>query len=313
MRPQASFVVASHNYGRFVAQAVDSLLSQSCESLEVIVIDDGSIDDTQEVLARYAVEPRVRVICHQQRQGHIRTYNEGLAIAEGRFVGLLSADDYCLDLGAVERQIRVFEEHPSVGMVYSAFVLAKGGGTMMKTIPWPEDYVRSGIEEFRNLMWSNYIPASGTLVRREVQAELGGYEPLLPHCADWDMWLRAAARHDVGYIAEPMYAYRVHDSNMSHATVPPAQAADELVLALERGFDALPTVFPDDIGRARAGALRHALLQTVWVDYWHARRARSWQGLVHALRRRPSMLGHREFWSLVPRLLMMTALGRAGS
>src|SRR3954470_12776257 len=89
--PRASFVVPCYNYGRFLAQAVDSLLSQTLDAIEVIVVDDASTDNTGEILQRYAGEPRVRVICHLENKGHIYSYNEGLALARGEFVGLLSA------------------------------------------------------------------------------------------------------------------------------------------------------------------------------------------------------------------------------
>src|ERR1051325_3330661 len=90
--PRVSYVVPCYNYGHFLARAVDSLLQQTFRLLEVIVVDDASTDDTQQVLARYANEERVRVIHHANNRGHIQSYNEGLQMARGDFIGLVSAD-----------------------------------------------------------------------------------------------------------------------------------------------------------------------------------------------------------------------------
>src|SRR5581483_1849415 len=107
--PLVSMIVPCHNYGRFLAEAVDSLLGQTLEALEVIVIDDASSDETPAVLQRYLAEPKLQAIRHQRRHGHLVSYNEGLAQARGRFVGILSADDYCLERTALERQVGLFE------------------------------------------------------------------------------------------------------------------------------------------------------------------------------------------------------------
>src|SRR5215217_711441 len=96
MHPRISFIITCYNYGHFIGQALDSLLNQTCTDLEIIAIDDASSDDSVAVLARYANDPRVRVIAHERNQGHICSYNEGLELARGRYVGILSADDFCL-------------------------------------------------------------------------------------------------------------------------------------------------------------------------------------------------------------------------
>src|ERR1051326_2787378 len=105
MQPRVTFIVPCYNYAHYVRQAVDSLLEQTFQELEVIVINDASPDNTREVLEHYANDPRVRVIHHQTNMRNIRSYNEGIALARGEFVGLLSADDYCMRADAVARQV----------------------------------------------------------------------------------------------------------------------------------------------------------------------------------------------------------------
>lgn len=312
MEPRVSFVIPCYNYGRFLTQALDSLLDQTFQALEIIVIDDASTDETAEVLDRYKTEPRVRIVRHKENERHIRSYNEGLRLARGQFVGILSADDYCLSRDAIMRQVTTFDENPRVGMVYAAYALVRNGHVVDSMVPWPNDFVRNGLDEFRCLMWGNYVLHSGTLLRREVQAALGFYDATLPQSADLDMWLRAATRVDVGYIAEQLYAYRLHVQNMQHKGIPPWQQTEQNLRALMRGFAVLPDDAPGDIRDARNAVLRHALLQTAWFDLFNGRRSRSWQGLAYALKRQPWFVLSGECWRFTARLILMTGMGQNG-
>jgi glycosyltransferase involved in cell wall biosynthesis len=309
--PRVSIICASYNYGQYVAQAVDSLLCQDFDSLEVIVIDDASTDETRSVLARYSGNPRVGLVCHEANQGHIRTYNEGLALARGQFVGLLSADDYCCSRHAVSRVVSMFDDHPSVGMVYSGHSVVRDDQILKLVQPWPGDRVVEGFEEFRRLMWGNYILHSGTLLRRKVQDELGFYDERLTQSGDWDLWLRAAASHDVGYIAEPLFAYRMHGANMQKKGILPSAQADQNVLALERAFRALPPNAPPDILAAEDVARRHALLQTVYFDLFNGNLKRAMMGIQYAVRRNPKSCLSGELPRLMLRLAFSAFLGNA--
>jgi hypothetical protein len=206
--------------------------------------------------------------------------------------------------------VSVFDERPSVGMVYSAHAMVEPDGRVTSVIPRPCDGVRSGLDEFRSLMWGNYVLHSGTLLRREVQAELGPYDRGLTQSGDWDMWLRTAARHEIGYVAEPLYAYRLHRKNMQGSGISPRQQAEQNVRTLERGFAALPARPPDDIRAMRGRALDHALLQTAWFDLFNGRRLRACQGLAYAAERRPSIVLHPEAWRFTVRLLMLLVMRR---
>jgi hypothetical protein len=252
----------------------------------------------------------VRIIRHAVNRGHIYSYNEGLALARGAYVGIVSADDYCLWADALERQVALFERFPAVGMVYSAHCMLDPDGRTTTVAPMPEDVVRDGRDEFRSLLWGNYILHSGTLLRREVQEKLGPYDPALPQSGDWDLWLRASAMAAVGYIAEPLYVYRLHRSNMQSRGIPPAQQADQNVRTLDKAFASLPPDAPPDIIAARARARQHALLQTAWFDLRNGRRSRAWAGVRHALRREPAIVANPELYRFVARLVLRTSLSQ---
>jgi len=310
MSPRVSFVIASYNYARYVGQTIQSLLDQTFSDLEVIVIDDCSPDNSREVLQRFANEPRVRLIFHETNRGNIRTYNEGLALAKGEFIGIVGSDDYALRPDAVARQVAVFDAHPDVGFVYSAHTYVDEHSRPFREFqPWADDYVRPGLVEFRDLAFRNYVPHTGTLVRRRCHDELGDYDLSLPHAGDWELWLRIATRYSVGYVAEPLYAYRIHGGNMSVARHSPAHANREIKAAIEHGFAALPADAPADLRALRPRAIQHVLMATTWGDRSLGRTRRAWQGLLDAARRAPSLLTTRMFYTAVARTALLSLLG----
>jgi|SRR5579859_7120728 len=309
MDPRVTLLIPCYNYGRYIPQALGSLLGQTLADLELIVIDDASTDNTPEVLARYSDDPRVRVVRHTTNQRHIASYNEGLAMARGTYIGIVSADDYCLRGDALERQVAIFENNPTVGMVYSAHSMLDPDGSLTIVAHGDRDAVRPGLDEFRSLLWGNYILHSGTLLRRDVLDALGPYDAELPQSGDWDFWLRASAISDVGYIAEPLYVYRLHPTNMQSKGISPEQQAMQNVRTLDKAYAALPADAPADILQARSRALQHALLATAWFDLRNARPRRAWQAIRYAIARQPRILADGELWRFVMRLSALTVLG----
>jgi glycosyltransferase involved in cell wall biosynthesis len=310
MGPRVSFVVSSYNYARYVGQAVDSILAQTFSDLEVIVIDDCSRDDSRAVLARYANEPRVRVVQHERNLGHLVTYNEGIGLARGEFVGLFDADDFCFRRDAVERQVAIFDTHPDVGLVYSAQVYVDEESVPFREFkPWADEYVRDGFVEFADLAFRNYISHTGTLIRRAAHDRLGVYDLALPHSGDWELWLRVATAYRVAYIPDALFAYRIHGRNMSVARHSARWANHQIALAVNKGFDALPPNAPPALRLLRPSAIRHALLATNWGDRGLGRVRRSWVGLLDAPLRAPSLLATRMFYAAAARTLLLTIVG----
>jgi len=308
--PRVSVVVPAYNYGRFLQQTVDSLLDQTFEDLEVIVIDDASTDNTPEVMQRYAEHPRVRSIRRPQNKGHIAAHNEGIELARGEFIALMAADDFCLARDAVERQVAIFDAHPEVGMVYSAATLVDTQGHAFSVQrPFTADYISPGMDEFRRLLLGNYVTNSGTLVRKSAHDQLGGYDPRLPHAGDWELWLRIAAYFSIAYIAESLFAYRIHSTNMSHSTVPPRQATDENLLTIENAFAALPPSAPADIRALRPAVMRDTLYITTTSDRVLGRNRRSFEALVDVARRSPVELARPRFYVSAAKLACQSLIG----
>ena len=312
MTSTVTFVVPCYNYGRYVNQAVDSLLDQTYRALNIVVIDDASDDDTPDALRRYRDDPRVEVIRHETNVGHIRSYNEGLQRATGDYIGLLSADDLAASRTSVERQVEMLDAHPAVAVAHSAYQLIRADGTPFEvTRPYPHDEQAPGLARFRSLLFENTVPNSGTLVRRTCHEALGWYDAAFPHACDWDLWLRLATRYDFAYIAEPLYAYRIHNANMSIATIRPRQAVDELLRVLDKNFALLAEQDRPGLSPLLKQARRHALYYTAWGDLGYGRARRAWLGLLPLGLTAPPVLLDRAYYAALMRATYLTLFGRA--
>lgn len=216
-RPTASVVIPCYNYGHYLPDAVRSATDLQPEvDVEVIVVDDASPDGSGDVARRLAAaDPRVRVLQHEHNRGHLRTYNDGLALAGGDHLVLLSADDLLAE-GALGRAIALMQHHPSVGFVYG--LTDKFRDQPRQTSPRVRSWgLWSGREWYdgRIRHGSNPVLSPEVVMRRDLLSDLGLYDLDLPHTADMFLWLRAAQRMDVGRVNGPVQAhYRMHEQQM---------------------------------------------------------------------------------------------------
>jgi hypothetical protein len=168
------------------------------------------------------------------------------------------------------------------------------------------------LDEFRRLVFAgDAIPASGTLVRRHCHERVGYYDPRLPHSGDWDLWLRLSTRYKIGYIAEPLYAYRVHRTNMHHSTIPPSQATDEYVQTIRNAFEALEPGSSAELRDLFAPAVRRAWLHAAAVECGSNRMNRAWEALLDAARRYPAIVCTRAFYATLAKLALHIGVGHA--
>lgn len=212
-------VIPCYNYGKYLRNCVQSVLSQSGVDVRVLVIDDASPDDTAEIGKMLeASDNRVEFRRHKQNKGHIATYNEGLIDwSTSDYTVLLSADDM-LTRGSLNRAVTIMDEDKNVGMVYGRAVHFYEGNGIPKVAEERWSYTRfSGFEwlEGRCRAGHNVITSPEVVVRRSVQQLVGGYRRELPHTGDLEMWLRIAAVADIAYVrGAPQALYRVHPASM---------------------------------------------------------------------------------------------------
>jgi len=203
-----SVVIPCFNQAHFLAEAIDSALAQTYPRVEVVVIDDGSTDNTVEMTARY---DRVRYV-YQRNRGLSAARNAGLRRSNGEFVMFLDADDrLCPD--AVTLNVNHLRQHPDCAFVYGAYRLIRRDGVLL------DDQVRGGAvvgEAYASLLKRNHIGMHATVMyRREVFQTVKGFNEALDACEDYDLFLRIVRLFPVsghgGLVAE----YRLHGASMS--------------------------------------------------------------------------------------------------
>lgn len=206
--PRVSVVIVNYNYGRFLPAAVESVLAQSYADYEVLVVDDGSTDDSRSILEKY--ETRIRPI-FQPNRGVSAARNRGIAESTAPVVAFLDSDDMWHPQ-KLARQIERLDD-ASVGMVYTGLRYVDADGTTLGTIV---DGSSGRVLEDMALLRSPGIPASGSsaLVRRSVLDDVGHFDELLSTSADWDMWRRIACHTSIDLVAEPLVLYRQHPGAM---------------------------------------------------------------------------------------------------
>jgi glycosyltransferase involved in cell wall biosynthesis len=228
MRPSVSVVIPCFNHARFLAEAVGSALGQTRPAAEVIVVDDGSTDESARVLEAWA--GRVRVV-RQGNRGVAAARNAGAALATGDLLAFPDADDVWLPEKLAE-QIALFAASPGLGLVHCGVEEVDAEGRTLRT---RLDGLDGRVAEEMLLFRRTAIlgGGSGAVVTRAVFEQVGGFDEALATSADWDLHHRVARRTPVGFVPRVLLRYRVHGANM-HADV--ARTAREMQAAYAKAF-----------------------------------------------------------------------------
>ena len=211
--PVVSIVMATYNFERFLARAIESALAQDypADALDIVVIDDGSIDSTPQVVAPYL--DRVRYI-RKPNGGLLTTVNRGLAEARGEFISLLSGDDEFLP-GKTRMQVDFLLAHPEVGMVYADLEVVDDNGATLQPSLWRAGKLQPVRgRAFGPLLTRNVVSGGAMMFRSSLKPV---FHPI-PDSAAWEDWyisLKIASVAEIDFIPEAVYRYRYHGDNMN--------------------------------------------------------------------------------------------------
>ncbi|MEE4262581.1 MAG: glycosyltransferase [Desulfobacteraceae bacterium] len=205
-----SVIIPTYNRGWIVKEAIDSVLGQDFSDFELIVVDDGSDDNTREVLGAYA---KAITVLHQSNKGVSAARNRGIAEASGRLIAFLDSDDLWLP-GKLKTQVKFFEENADAMINQTQEIWMRNG---IRVNPKKRHHKFSGMIFKRSLALCLVSP-SAVMIRKSLFDTVGVFDERLPACEDYDLWLRISCRYPVHLIDFPLIIKRGgHDDQLSKA------------------------------------------------------------------------------------------------
>jgi glycosyltransferase involved in cell wall biosynthesis len=231
--PDVTVLLPVHNGERFVRRALDSILGQSFQDFEVVVVDDGSTDATASVLHEYA-DPRMRIVVHDQQCGLTASLNDGLAVARGALIARQDADDWSLPR-RLERQVAFLHHLPDVAVVGTQAHVVDGGGRCTGRL---ERSLEHGSIVWSQLFDNAFIHTS-VMARRDVLESSGGYEAAFALAEDFELWSRIAVERRVANLPEALVAFRRHADSATGRAGASERAQLENRWVIERNLHAV--------------------------------------------------------------------------
>lgn len=258
MKPWVTVICVSYNHEAYVEEALRSVAEQTYPNVELIVVDNGSADRSVERITQFAKQnPAVRFLKNEANLGLNRAFNQGLALAGGRYIIDLSADDVLLP-GRIARQADLFERLSGPYAVVFSNAAYIDEQSRRMGVHYPVDAngralvkVPSG-NVFRRVLESYFICTPTMMMRRDVLNELGGYDETLSY-EDFDFWVRSARLYHYGYVDEVLTLKRqLPDSLSAQVSLPDNQLLPSTLVVCQKAFD-----------RCRAPAEYGALAQRI--------------------------------------------------
>jgi glycosyltransferase involved in cell wall biosynthesis len=233
--PRVTVCTATYNRGPLLAQTIRSVLAQSYQDFELLIVDDCSTDDTAEVVAGFA-DHRIRYVRNPSNLGMYANRNRCLQLARGELIAQLDDDDLYLP-DALSSLVAALDAAPTAGLVFGATLeIDRAGAVVDHRRTFPSSRFLAPWEAFQTFLVGRRQPPSAVLVRAACYREFGGFEPD-NWCGDWDLWLRLSRCYPVVYIDQPVLRYR--------------QAVDNSTLRAEQDGSA-PLWMRRTVGRALA-------------------------------------------------------------
>jgi len=211
--PLVSVVMSVFNGERFLREAVESILNQSFRDFEFVIIDDGSKDASASILGEYErCDPRVRVY-HQQNRGLVESLIRGCALAQGKYIARMDADDVAVR-DRLMWQVEFMESNPGVGILGGLVEFIDAAGSRGHPVRYP---LRDAEIQQALLLRRPSFCHPALVLRKEVLVSVGGYRKLFVEAAeDYDLWLRLAEQCELANLGTVILSYRIHPNQLTH-------------------------------------------------------------------------------------------------
>lgn len=263
--PLVSVVIPAYNCATYIALAVQSALDQDYPGKEIIVVNDGSTDNTADVLAAFGESI---VVIQQSNSGVAVARNRGMQAARGALIALLDADDLWLP-GKLRKQVDYLNAHPGVGAVYCRWREWRPDALGEFTVPQlgHDALERNGIEPddsgwlYNKLFLDSIIHTTTLLMRREIMEQTGKFDPALRRGQDYDYWFRMSRLAPIHKLSAVLSLYRIHPESITHK---PHQA-NYPCLVIQKALDQWGRVGPD--GTETLQAVIDGVLSRHWFNF----------------------------------------------
>lgn len=257
--PTISTFIACKNHGKYLQEAIDSVMNQTFRPSQFILIDDGSTDNTQQVIKRNAdKDRRFKRVTHENSLGNIRSFNHALDLCDGDFIHLMSSDDFLSEKTFYEDASILLMTKENIGFVSIGLQWCDEEGRLLPQQAIPPVQGEVNPQAALELMKShgNFTNGGGTLIKRRVQQEVGYYNRDYPFAADWLNWIKVFGNgHSAYYFQRPGFIYRKHKAAMTYNNVTPEkeirgcyQAIEKALtdIAIKAAENSLPLPLPDE-------------------------------------------------------------------
>lgn len=293
-----TIVIPVYNGEAYVASAIDSVLNQDYPDIELIVLDDGSTDNTRNILQQYGNafywETHANI-------GQARTLNKGWTMARGGILSYLSADDL-LAPQAVSVSMRYLDDNPNAVMTYADFNIIDPYSNIVRS-------VRNPTFNYRDMVVTcECFPGPGVFFRKSAFEKIGGWNTEYRQMPDYEYWLRLGLIGDLYHVPEVLASFRMHDESQSFS-VGDVRKSDEPIRIIQEYFGrnaSLPQAVLDD----REEAFSHAYLVSAQLHWRAGRHRESLRKFLISINYFPSILLRRKFYRVVLNMLAHRTIHR---
>jgi len=260
MIPRVSVIIATYNYGKYITDCLESLRNQSFKNFETIIVDDGSTDNTADIVKEFA-DDRIRYF-FQVNQGQATAKNIGIKVSLGEFLCFLDSDDY-IDEKNIEERVLFLDTHNDIDWAFtdtyfvdaSKNILDKGSEVFSVI---PDDQFLNNVF-YQLLALGNFITSDTVMMRRHCIESIGYFHETLRFHEDYELWLRLAQKFRCGYIHQPLNFMRKHQQSLGTENYERDRAG------MLKFMDYVESIYPNDIKSIRS--------------IWQNRRADAWNHL----------------------------------
>lgn len=209
--PKVTVLMPVYNAGGFLAEAIESILNQTFRDFELLIIDDGSTDRSLGTIKKYTKQDkRVKVVSHGENKGLVATLNEGIGLAEGKYIARQDQDDISAK-SRLKKQVEYLDNNPSIGLLGTNYdVIDNRGKTVATTDVFtsPEDIKLAEV-------FSNQL-GHGTIIARRRLLRTFPYDEDFKNAEDYDLWARLSHHTKIANLSKPLYKWRLHETGMTN-------------------------------------------------------------------------------------------------